>query len=630
MPAFNQYLQQVRDAWKPKDARPFIDQALEKIAQHWDTKNIFVIEAPTGYGKSTISAVISLYSAKEGIKSILAYPLRTLIEDQYNLFVGRKEGKAPIYEVEFVGKRYMSTFDSRYLVKPITLTTIDTLALTLFGIPPEDFEKAFKAYKGIFSSFGHYLFSWASVILSNVVLDEVHLVADSTKSLSFLIALIKLAIRFDQKLILMSATIPEVVKKVIAENIDKTDKEKIIFIEFSTACDEKFVRERENKKYDMEIQSFGESEKIESLIKILEKEQGAGKVLTVFNTVEDAIRFYERLKNHPFFKTYQILLLHSRFSEIDKERKSQILSELSKSDKYVIVSTQVIEAGVDITSDLCITEVAPASSLIQRLGRFLRYEENSGKIVIWYEKDINGELKMSISMSKEPKNLILVDTCNEEIFEKCRSILQQRYGSKEVKKLSQWNGRHGIYRGAIARPMYKVYDYELTLRTLRWLEQNKDKLRVHVPEATDGYGYRKFLNDVYGELAWVVDRENVEELLKIHYYLNEPKAMEILVKMEGSFVREGNLENAIPEEFARELEGKNVDQAMNSIRKYCVPVSRNFLHSCENKIKGILKIENGKIQRFKFGGGTERIDPQRVAFVVDAKYDPELGLSVDK
>jgi len=621
MPAFNRYLQQVREAWKLNEARPFIDEALEKIAQHWGTKNIFIIEAPTGYGKSTISAVISLFSAKEGIKSILAYPLRTLIEDQYNLFVGKKKEKESIYEVEFIGKRYMSTFDSRYFVKPITLTTIDTLALTLFGIPPEDFEKAFKAYKGIFSSFGHYLFSWASVILSNVLLDEVHLIADSTKSLSFLIALIKLANRFDQKLILMSATIPEAVKKTIAE---ETDKEKVLFIEFSVACDKTFVRERENKKYDIEIQSFGEDEKIESLIKILEQ-SAFSKALTVFNTVNDAIKFYEKLKEHPSFKTYEILLLHSRFSEIDREKKSQLLGKLGKSDRYIIVSTQVIEAGVDITSDLCITEVAPASSLIQRLGRFLRYEEKEGKIVIWYEKDSNGELKMSISMSKEPKNWILVDTCDEEIFEKCRSILQRRYDSKEVRKISQWHGT--AYKGAIARPMYKVYDYELTLRTLRWLEQNKDKLRVHVPEATDGYGYKKFLDEVYGELAWPVDRGNVEKLLKIHYYLGEPKAMEILVEMEGSFVREGNLENAIPEEFARELEGKSLDQAMDSIRKCCVPVSQNFLHSCENKIKGVLKIENGKIQRFKFDGRIQGIDPQRVAFIVDAKYDPELGLS---
>jgi CRISPR-associated helicase Cas3 len=626
MPAFNQYLRQVREAWKLKDPRPFIDEALEKIAQHWDTKSIFVIEAPTGYGKSTISAVISLCSAKEGTKSIVSYPLRTLIEDQYNSFVGKKKGKEPICEVEFIGKRYMNTFDSRYFVKPITLTTIDTLALTLFGIPPEDFEKAFKAYKGISSSFGHYLFSWASVILSNVVvLDEVHLLADSTKSLSFLIALMKLAIRFNQKLILMSATLPDVVKKIIVE---KTDKEKILFIEFSTTCDKAFVQERENKKYDIEIQPLGENEKIESLMKILEREQsGFNKVLIVFNTVDDAMVFYERLKNHPLFKTYKILLLHSRFSEIDREKKSQLLGGLGESDRYIIVSTQVIEAGVDITSDLCITEIAPANSLIQRLGRFLRYKENSGKIIIWYETDINGELKMTISMSKEPKNWILIDTCNEETFEKCRSILQRKYGSKEVRKLSQWYGT--AYKGAVARPMYKVYDYELTLRTLRWLEQNKDKLRVHVPETTDGYGYRNFLNNVYDELAWTVDQEKVEKLLKIHYYLNEPKAMEILVdEMEGSFVREGNLENAIPEEFATILEGKSMDQAMDSIRKYCVPVSKNVLRSCESKIKGILKIENGKIQRFQFCERIERIDPQRIAFVVDAKYDPELGLLI--
>ncbi len=43
-------------------------------------------------------------------------------------------------------------------------------------------------------------------------------------------------------------------------------------------------------------------------------------------------------------------------------------------------------------SNSFITEIAPANSLIQRLGRFLKYNEKAGRIIIWYEGE-NGKIK---------------------------------------------------------------------------------------------------------------------------------------------------------------------------------------------------------------------------------------------
>jgi CRISPR-associated endonuclease/helicase Cas3 len=114
--------------------RFFINKAIEHIQRHWNDKNIFVIEAPTGYGKSTISAAVSLYSleAKGNLKCIVAFPLRTLLEDQYYKFIGEKE-RSRIYDnilgIEdpekvrlLIGKRYMHNPDSRYLVIVIILS----------------------------------------------------------------------------------------------------------------------------------------------------------------------------------------------------------------------------------------------------------------------------------------------------------------------------------------------------------------------------------------------------------------------------------------------------------------------------------------------------------------------------
>lgn len=79
------YFSKVIETWfKGENKRPFVEYAINRLEENWNDKNVFVVEAPTGYGKSTISATVALYSINEELKSIIAFHLRTLLEDQYN------------------------------------------------------------------------------------------------------------------------------------------------------------------------------------------------------------------------------------------------------------------------------------------------------------------------------------------------------------------------------------------------------------------------------------------------------------------------------------------------------------------------------------------------------------------
>lgn len=648
------FLYKISEAWNLKAPRPFIEFTIEKISELWSNKNIFIVEAPTGYGKSTISAAVSLYSAEKELKAIICYPLRTLIEDQYNTFTGKKEGKRAICDEELIGVRYMHHPGSRYLIKPITLTTIDTFALTLFGIAPEDFEKALKAYEGISFSFGHYMFSWASVILSNVILDEVHLLADSTKSLNFLIALLELAIRFDQKLVLMSATLPRAFKEVIVDSL-RPYLDRIVFITFSkneelkgvesyTYFDEDFVEERISKKYDLEILRLEESEKFEKLRELIRTHaQKFKRVLVVFNTVEDAMKFYLLVKDDKdIIKIFKenILLIHSRFTGIDRAKKIDKLGELK--DRYLLIATQVIEAGIDISSDLFITEIAPANSLVQRLGRFLRYDEKYGKVFVWYEADEVGNLKLNLSLNKTPRTRLCIDAESEEVFKKSVAILKEKFKDVKIKKLSEWKWRKD--KLAIAIPMYKVYNYELTLKTLNWLKENK--LNVHVPECSSENikGYKEILNDVYTRSSFQPDLQAVNDLLNIHYHLESPeKAIEVLLKCEGSFVREDYQVNVVPEKHLNKFIGKKEREISKLISKFCISVSVKTLRSLD--VAGILFVnEEGFVdftgleqkwvlqypEKLLRGVLTEGRFVSPIAFVIKAYYDEDLGLVVRK
>jgi CRISPR-associated endonuclease/helicase Cas3 len=375
------YLDRVLETFQEREDRPFLNFATQRAEEN----RISVIEAPTGYGKSAISQAIALKSLEEGLKCVVTFPLRTLLEDQLSKFRGTLH-KLGLDERN-VGTRYMHHADSRYLIRPITLTTVDTLSLTLFGIAPEDFEFAVKHYDGTLTrSMGHYLFSRAMVLLSDVVLDEVHLLSDTTKSLNFLIALIRIIASHGGRAVFMSATIPKALENILRREGEEVG---LHITRFSEKPDDKFLEERRGKKYETNLEKL-ENNKFERILSWIKggRRDGFRKSLVVFNTVPEAIEFYKIARESLDMPKDRMLLLHSRFTGDDREEKRKKIEKLRHDEEYLIVSTQVIEAGVDISSNLFVSDLAPASSLIQRLGRFLRYkEEKEGRVHLWYEDE---------------------------------------------------------------------------------------------------------------------------------------------------------------------------------------------------------------------------------------------------
>jgi CRISPR-associated endonuclease/helicase Cas3 len=71
----------------------------------------------------------------------------------------------------------------------------------------------------------------------------------------------------------------------------------------------------------------------------------------------------------------ELLLIHSRFRARERAALARRIGEKPSSEGQIIVATQALEAGVDVTSAVMITEIAPWSSLVQRFGRCNRYGE---------------------------------------------------------------------------------------------------------------------------------------------------------------------------------------------------------------------------------------------------------------
>ena len=101
------------------------------------------------------------------------------------------------------------------------------------------------------------------------------------------------------------------------------------------------------------------------------------------NTVARAQAVFSYIKDSGF--AGERLLIHSRFRGQERAGLMKRLQTEAPEQGCIIVATQALEAGVDVTSTTMMTEIAPWSSLVQRFGRCNRYGEETGAKIFWID-----------------------------------------------------------------------------------------------------------------------------------------------------------------------------------------------------------------------------------------------------
>jgi CRISPR-associated endonuclease/helicase Cas3 len=107
--------------------------------------------------------------------------------------------------------------------------------------------------------------------------------------------------------------------------------------------------------------------------------------IVFLNTVARAQAVYDALSK--ISDGVELLLAHSRFRAAERAGLLKKLDENLPTAGRIVVATQALEAGVDVTSATMFTEIAPWSSLVQRFGRCNRYGEcaETGADVFWID-----------------------------------------------------------------------------------------------------------------------------------------------------------------------------------------------------------------------------------------------------
>jgi CRISPR-associated endonuclease/helicase Cas3 len=190
------------------------------------------------------------------------------------------------------------------------------------------------------------------------VIEEIQLCPQSTTTLRQLAAFGKeLRTAEPFGLTCMSATVPD----GLLETVDNPVRGDVVGILPEDRTGELAVRlgaERTIRRLDAEPGDY------RAIAAATRNRHRAGTLtLVVLNTVEAARAVYKVLHGGPV----ECTLLHSRFRAL--ERAELMAAITGHPEDRIMVTTQVVEAGIDLSAEVLITEVAPWPSLVQRAGR---------------------------------------------------------------------------------------------------------------------------------------------------------------------------------------------------------------------------------------------------------------------
>ncbi|MBE9097455.1 helicase-related protein [Tychonema sp. LEGE 07203] len=137
------------------------------------------------------------------------------------------------------------------------------------------------------------------------------------------------------------------------------------------------------------------------------------RVMVICNTVAQSQGLFQDLQTADLNGNWEITLLHSRFLPADRANKETYLQAafsenwLDEGICQVLIATQVIEAGLNITCEVMHSHLCPMNSLLQRAGRCARFRGEKGEVFVyrsWQLLQIASELEISDLEENEAEN----------------------------------------------------------------------------------------------------------------------------------------------------------------------------------------------------------------------------------
>ncbi|GAA5818243.1 MAG: TypeI-B CRISPR-associated helicase/endonuclease Cas3 [Methanobrevibacter sp. CfCl-M3] len=345
---------------------------LEKSLKNEKNKRIFYLNMPTGAGKTNTSMKLVLDILENTMidRVIYAMPFINIIEQNYDTIkdnFGLNENNNEIRAIYSASETIFSDRDddnkSEIILKdsffdyPIICTTFVSL------------------FNPIIKNKKRYKYTFSSLTNSVIVLDEIQsLPLKNWTSLYYLIN--EISRNYNIYFIIMSATLPNF-KTLKLNNDIPFDYENVHLIREPTKYFSHYLFNRTTVKNMIKI-NMDDEDSMDYFENILKEnfEIKYNKGLIVLNTIKTSELIYEEICKLKEKHDFEIDLLNSTITPSEKKRIIHKIIEAMDHDKrYILVSTQSIEAGVDISFNFVIRDFTTLDSIEQIRGRCNRSRE---------------------------------------------------------------------------------------------------------------------------------------------------------------------------------------------------------------------------------------------------------------
>lgn len=437
----------------------------EKIKANTD-ENIFYLEAPTGSGKSNtaINASFKLMQHDKRLQKIFyIYPFNTLVEQNLEtlekVFADNEDIKQNIAVINSITPIKVSEkdlndneekdvyqkalLDRQFLNYPMILSTHVSLFNIIFGNRQSD------------------VLAFYQLANSVIVLDEIQ--SYKNKIWAEIICYLKeLAKMFNIKIIIMSATLPDldILSRFQAQAVDLLENSSRFF---AVDC----FKNRVKLNYDLlKVDKDSILDELKTHLKQYLKSDK--KILIEFIKKKTAHDFWVDLQENEDFKDVQIEYLSGDDSIAERKR---ILDKVKKAtDTIILVSIQVIEAGVDIDMDIGYKNISKLDSEEQFLGRINRSCKKEG-IAYFFEVDEASDIyKDDVRLSE---SIVLKDVNMQKILE--LKLFDEYY----KKVLETTMGKYSYHFDEFIKDISDL-NYESISTHMKLIDDTQDMVQIYI------------------------------------------------------------------------------------------------------------------------------------------------------
>ena len=390
-------------------------------------ERILSIELPTGIGK-TFTGVSAALKLKERINNELNFNPRIIYSLPFLTIVDQNSDtiSSILNESILNGSNFLLNHnhlsDMNYKSNDLENYDISNSKILIEGWNSEIIVTTFiQFFYSIISNKNKSLRKFHNITNSIILLDEIQsLPYKYWKIINLFFK--KLAYEYNCWIILMTATQPYIFKeneiKSLVDNVD------YYFNKF----------DRVNYNFNLDSQNFEDFKK-EFVDKI--SNDSKNDYLVVLNTINSSKELYEFIKDYYSVMDYDIYLddcngicyigddiqlIYLSNNIIPKHRLEKINAIKESNRQSIVISTQLIEAGVDIDVDIIYRDLAPLDSLVQTAGRCNRSgNKEKGIVNVISLKNENGKsyssfIYDSLLLNKTKEVLTSLNQISEKEF----------------------------------------------------------------------------------------------------------------------------------------------------------------------------------------------------------------------